>query len=208
MHHPVTCRRVALHDDLCLPPGLPARERDGDRLRAALGVVNRPFLLPTWPYGIQVLLPDTGPCPTAMPSCSTPSAKVQYGIAPGVVGSPLPVSLRYHILPVAGSAAWKKAEPSAGVILERSYFWPLHTCWVGLPAGRQLITEQASNIFRVGIFLDFVWLTTRTMHPHGACARRARRNRIEPHWGEIVRLGTRTGRGAAGPLGLKDNSSP
>ena len=35
----------------------------------------------------------------------------------------------------------------------------------------------SGSIFRVGIVLDFVWLTTRTMHPHGACARGARRNR-------------------------------
>ena len=54
-------------------------------------------------------------------------------------------------------------------------------------------SEKSGNIFRVGIFLDFVWLTTRT--PHGAYARRARRNRIDPHGGEIERLGTRTRRG-------------
>ena len=41
-------------------------------------------------------------------------------------------------------------------------------------------------MFRVGIFLDFVWLTTRT--PHGAYVRRARRNRIDRHGGEIERL--------------------
>ena len=42
----------------------------------------------------------------------------------------------------------------------------------------------------MGIFLDFVWLTTRT--PHGAYVRRARRNRIDRHGGEIERLATRT----------------
>ena len=42
------------------------------------------------------------------------------------------------------------------------------------------------------MFLDFVWLTTRT--PRGAYVRRARRNRIDPHGGVIERLGTRTGR--------------
>ena len=51
----------------------------------------------------------------------------------------------------------------------------------------QLVTAKKSgNIFRVGIFLDFVWLTTRT--PRGAYARRARRNRIDRHGGGIERL--------------------
>ena len=50
------------------------------------------------------------------------------------------------------------------------------------------LTKKSGNIFRVGIFLDFVWLTTRTMHPHGAYVRRARRNRIDRHGGVIERL--------------------
>ena len=29
--------------------------------------------------------------------------------------------------------------------------------------------EQSGSIFRVGVFRDFAWLTTCTMHPHGAC---------------------------------------
>ena len=29
------------------------------------------------------------------------------------------------------------------------------------------ITKKSGNMFRVGTYLDFVWLTTRTMHPHG-----------------------------------------
>jgi len=36
--------------------------------------------------------------------------------------------------------------------------------------------KKSSKIFRVGIFLDFVRLTTRTMHPHGAYVRRAKLN--------------------------------
>ena len=48
--------------------------------------------------------------------------------------------------------------------------------------------KKSGKMFRVGIFLDFVRLTTRTMHPHGAYVRRARRNRIDPHGGEIERL--------------------
>ena len=62
-----------------------------------------------------------------------------------------------------------------------------------LRARRQvLITKKSRNLFRVGIFLDFVWLTTRTMHPHGAYVWGARRNRIERHRGGIERLATRT----------------
>ena len=58
-----------------------------------------------------------------------------------------------------------------------------------------LSTEKSGKIlrvgiFRVGIFLDFVWRTTRT--PHGAYVRGARRNRIDPHGGGIERLTTRT----------------
>ena len=40
--------------------------------------------------------------------------------------------------------------------------------------GQVLIANKIGNIFRVGIFLDFVWLTTRTEGPHGAYVRRAR----------------------------------
>ena len=40
----------------------------------------------------------------------------------------------------------------------------------------------------MGIFLDFVWRSGTTRTPHGAYARRARRNRIDPHGGGIERL--------------------
>ena len=46
--------------------------------------------------------------------------------------------------------------------------------------GSCLLTATSGNIFRVGVVLDSVWLATRTMHPHGAYARGARRNRIVP----------------------------
>ena len=39
----------------------------------------------------------------------------------------------------------------------------------------RLLTKKSGNIFRVGISPDFVWLTTRTMHPRGAYVRRAKR---------------------------------
>ena len=57
-----------------------------------------------------------------------------------------------------------------------------------------LVTKQTGSISRVGIFLDFVWLTTRTMHPHGGASyvRGARRTRIDRHEGGIERLGGRT----------------
>ena len=41
-------------------------------------------------------------------------------------------------------------------------------------------TKKSGRIFRVGIFLDFVGLTIRT--PPVAYVRRAKRNRIGPHW--------------------------
>ena len=65
--------------------------------------------------------------------------------------------------------------------------------------------KKSGNIFRVGIFLDFVWLTTRT--PHRAYVRRARRNRIDRHGGGIERLtgGTRT---TGGPPGSGARQSP
>ena len=50
-----------------------------------------------------------------------------------------------------------------------------------LKVGMCTLTKKSGKIFRVGIFLDFVWLTTRT--PHGAYVRRARRNRIDAPWG-------------------------
>ena len=48
-------------------------------------------------------------------------------------------------------------------------------------------------MFRVGIFLGFVGLTTRTMHPHGAYVRGAKRNRIDPHRGGSERPTACTG---------------
>ena len=55
------------------------------------------------------------------------------------------------------------------------------------------IWKRAVKQFRVGIFLDFVWLTTRTPHGGASYVRGARRNRIDRHGGGIERLaGTRT----------------
>ena len=58
------------------------------------------------------------------------------------------------------------------------------------------LTKKSGKIFRLGIFLDFVWLTTRT--PHGAYVRRARRNRIGRHGGEIERLALQVRRSTCG----------
>ena len=40
-------------------------------------------------------------------------------------------------------------------------------------------SKKSGNVFRVGIFLDFVRLTTRAEGPHGAHVRGAKRNRID-----------------------------
>ena len=50
-----------------------------------------------------------------------------------------------------------------------------------IPSHRALASKKSGNIFRVGIFLDFVRRTTRAEGPHGAHARGAKRNRID-HW--------------------------
>ena len=42
-----------------------------------------------------------------------------------------------------------------------------------------LLTAKSGNIFRVGIFLDFVRLTTRTIHPHDAYVTCREPNEIE-----------------------------
>ena len=42
--------------------------------------------------------------------------------------------------------------------------------------------KKEGNIFRVGIFLDSVRLTTRAEGPHGAHVRRAKRNRVDHSW--------------------------
>ena len=57
---------------------------------------------------------------------------------------------------------------------------PGHQHGVHAPAfaavyGGYAITKKSGNMFRVGLFLDFIWLTTRTMHPRGAYVRRAKR---------------------------------
>ena len=46
----------------------------------------------------------------------------------------------------------------------------------GNPKALLNASKTSGDMLRVGIFLDFVWLTTRT--PHGAHVRRAKRNRI------------------------------
>ena len=58
--------------------------------------------------------------------------------------------------------------------------------------GSPLPTKKSGNIFRVGIFLDSVWLTTRTVHPHGAHCGGPDEMELTPHWGGIKLLATRT----------------
>ena len=68
---------------------------------------------------------------------------------------------------------------------DRVYRKVMMQCWQENPDKRPPFSDlipllearkRSGNIFRVGIFLDFVGLTTRA--PHGAHARRAERNRI------------------------------
>ena len=47
------------------------------------------------------------------------------------------------------------------------------------PTSPNLLTEKCGKMFWVGIFLDFVRLAARTMHPRGACVRGAERHRID-----------------------------
>ena len=75
--------------------------------------------------------------------------------------------------------------------------WALVSSWrVGGGGGRARVMacaqKKSGHTFRVGIFLDFVRVTTRTMHPHEAYVRGATRNRIDPHGGGIERLAART----------------
>ena len=75
-----------------------------------------------------------------------------------------------------------------------------------------LRSNKGGNILRVGGLLDFVRRSgaTRTEGPHGGAlyARRAERNRIVPHRGEIERLGVRTLSSARSfSLGLKDSGT-
>ena len=80
----------------------------------------------------------------------------------------------------------RRQRPAARARGQRERRW----CHGALDRRDGLFTKKSGNIFRVGIFLDFVYLTTRT--PHGAYVRRARRNRIDPHGGGIERIGRRT----------------
>ena len=49
--------------------------------------------------------------------------------------------------------------------------------------GVTLLTNKGGKRFRVGIFLDFAWLTTRTPHGGASYVRGAKRNRIDRHRG-------------------------
>ena len=78
----------------------------------------------------------------------------------------------------------------------------------GQVKGEGTLTKKSGNVLRVGIFLDFAWLTTRTPHGGASYVRRAGRNRIDRHGGEIERLALqakakavegRTGRLSLGP---------
>ena len=75
----------------------------------------------------------------------------------------------------------------------RHVTWLIWLIWLIWVEG--LLAKQGGNIFRVGVFLDFVRRSGTTRTPHGGASyvRGAKRNRIDPHRGEIERLETRTG---------------
>ena len=98
-----------------------------------------------------------------------------------------------HYRSFSGHAAMTSWAPE-GWAVQLGAAWPF--CTYG-----GTLTKKSGKMFRVGIFLDFVWLTTRT--PHGAYVRRARRNRIDSHGGEIERLALQ---GAAGPTSTSRSS--
>ena len=57
-----------------------------------------------------------------------------------------------------------------------------------------VVAKKSGRCFRVGITLDSVRLTTRTMHPHGAHVRGAELHQVDvdPRWGGGERLASRT----------------
>ena len=73
-----------------------------------------------------------------------------------------------------------------------------HTRAADRTTGKPALTKKGGHMFRVGIFLDFVWLPARTMHPRGAYVRGARRNRIDRHGGEIKHHPVRAIHGVVG----------
>ena len=58
--------------------------------------------------------------------------------------------------------------------------------------GHGLHANTSGRIFRVGIVLDFVGLTTRTEGPHGAYVREPNKVELTAIWGGIERLARRT----------------
>ena len=64
-----------------------------------------------------------------------------------------------------------------------------------------LFAHRSGKNFRVGMFLDFASPSTRTEGPHGAYAyvQMSGRNRIDPHWGGVERLVTRTSGSSGSP---------
>ena len=59
-------------------------------------------------------------------------------------------------------------------------------CRRGLHRQARHLMKRAATLFGMGVFLDFVRLATRTVHPHGAHVRGAKRSRIDRHGGVIV----------------------
>ena len=86
-------------------------------------------------------------------------------------------------------AGWRNHESTAPLLVCPRF---LACRCRGSRSSWRLLTEKSGDSLRVGIFRDFVRLTTRTMHTHGAYAWWAQQSRIGPHWGEAERPTTRT----------------
>ena len=79
---------------------------------------------------------------------------------------------------------WTRATHHHTPHTHHAYTIVLHACHTSCCTHRvchtRLPTQTSGNNCRTGTFLDFVMLTTRTMHPNGAYVWRAKRNRIDP----------------------------
>ena len=136
-------------------------------------------------------------CPHS-PANTSCRAEQQGGFPPGGLFQGC-FETRQPLHPGAGHTLKNKKEEECNRTSKTAWcwwWWWWWNCDTHLHAGGQSdglqlsTTKKSGNMFRVGSFLDFVRLTTRT--PHGAYVRGANRNRIDRHWVEIERLTTRT----------------
>ena len=94
--------------------------------------------------------------PMAWPPCWSYAFSCGYAVYP--LGGAWPVAMGAFVSVAMGAFVSVAMGAGAGAAV---CAWP---------------RKRAVQCFRVGISLDSVRLTTRTMHPHGACVRGAKRN--------------------------------